>query len=167
MRFATEEDLPRIETMLRSYLQEEEDRGSPVRFTRKTLDWYRDLARAYVLGGAFGVVVLGEVDSEAGTEVAGFALSGEDPGVPRWDHSLGRVAVVWIAWVAREHRKSGIGLRMLHFGRPRLLELGFETAVMSVRTGNAEGQALTLGFGAGPAEAAYHFRLEEEPHGAR
>lgn len=166
MRFGDPEDFPRFEAMLRLYLAEEEERGSPVRFTHRTLNWYRELGRSYLWGQAHGVIVFGEVESEAGKEVAGFALSGESHDSP-WDHNLGRIAVVWIVWVATEHRKSGIASTMLRFGRSRLVEMGFETAVMSVRYGNQEGQGLTLGFGAGAAEAAYHFRLEEEPRGAR
>jgi hypothetical protein len=99
--------------------------------------------------------------------VKGFALAGEDFGQPRLDTTWGKSAVVWLVWVDPTSRKNGAGLGMLTFGRPRLLELGFEVAVMSVRHPNLEGQALTLAFGAEPEECSYVFRLKEEPHGQR
>jgi len=166
MRLATLEDLPQVELMLRGYLAEQEGDGSPVLLTRKTLDWYRDLARSYLAGSQFGVVVLGEVESEAGPEVVGFALSGES-GPPHLDTNLGKVAIVWIDWVTGEHRKSGVGLGMLLFGWPSLVEMGFDTAMMSVREGNPGGAALCRAFGAFPVEQHFHYPLKETPRGIR
>jgi len=166
VRFAEPGDLSAFEEMLRTYLKEQEA-SSPVRLTRKTVDWYRNLAHSYLKGSLFGTLVLGEVESEVGPQVVGFALAGEDLGQPRVDTTLGKVAVVWLVWVAPEHRKSLAALGMLLFGRPKLLELGFETAVMDVRENNPEGKALTLAFGAHPEEMVYHFPLKEEPRGQR
>lgn len=166
MRIATQADLPQFELMLRGYLAEQEAVGSPVLFTRMTLDWYRDLAWDYVTGSRFGVIVLGEVESEAGQEVVGFAMAGEG-GQPHLDTNLGRVAVVWIDWVAPEHRKARVGVSMLLFGWPTLLEMGFDTAAMSVREGNEQGEALCRSFGAFPVERFFHYPLKEAPRGTR
>jgi ribosomal protein S18 acetylase RimI-like enzyme len=167
MRLAVMEDWPQVELMLRGYLQEQEDVGGNVLFTRRTLDRYRDLARQYLQGHLFGIVVLGETESEAGSEVVGFTLAGEDGGTPAVDLTHGRSAVVWIAWVAREHRKSGIGLGMLLYGWPSLVEMGFQTALMAVREGNPQGEALCHAFGAKPMERSFSYELKETPHGLR
>jgi len=161
-RFATLDDMPAFETMLRAYLMEQEAHGSPVQCTRKTFNFYRDLAHFYLKGTLFGVLVLTEEEG-----VKGFALAGEDFGQPRLDTTWGKSAVVWLVWVDPTVRKTGAGLGMLTFGRSRLLELGFEVAVMSVRNQNLEGQALTLSFGAAHEESSYIFSLKEEPHGQR
>jgi len=165
MRLAGLNDLPVFEQMLRAYLAEQEDAGSPVRLTRRTVDWYRDLARAYVRGSLFGVLVLSEVEGPVGPQPVGFALAGEDLGEPRVDTMLGRTAVVWLTWVAPAHRKDGRALDMLIWGRPTLLEQGFEVASMSVREDNTQGHALCLAFGAEPVERLYRFPLKEEPRG--
>jgi len=159
-RFATTSDLPKVNHLMWRYLCEQEASGSPVRATKHTLDAYRDLARAYLAGGMFGVVVLAE--KSLGDPV-GFALAGEDVGRLRYDTTLGKVAFVWLIWVTYEFRKSGTALGMLTFGRPRLLELGFETASMSVRENNPEGQALTLAYGGVLAEREYLFALSGTP----
>jgi ribosomal protein S18 acetylase RimI-like enzyme len=158
-RLATPADLPAWEDRLRAYLLEQE-KSSPVRLTRRTLDWYRNLAHSYLKGSLFGVLVLAMKEAE----MTGFALGGEDPGTPHLDTNLGRQAVVWLVWVDPAHRQSGLGLGMLSFGRPHLVELGFETAVMSVRAANAEGVRLTEAFGARLEELIYLFPLREEPH---
>lgn len=159
-------DLQVFEEMLRRYLAEQQAAGGAVQLTRKTVDWYRDLARIYVHGSGFGVVVFAEEDGPVGRQPVGFAMAGEDLGIPRIDTTLGKVATVWITWVDPTRRKTGAGLGMLLFGRPRLLELGFETAAMSVREENTEGLALCHAFGAQPVERFLRFRLEEEPgHG--
>lgn len=173
-RFAGPDDLPAVEEMLRSFLLEQATAGSAVQVTRRTVDWHRDLARSYVRGSLFGVVVLAEVQVPGGPDsdqpcpwkVVGFVLAGEDLGQPRLDTSWGRQAVVWGAWVAPSHRKLGTALAMLSWGRPQLVEQGFATAVMSVREENAEGDALTRAFGARPVERVFRFALSEEPrHG--
>lgn len=156
MRLGTPEDLPAFEAMLRLYLLEQASAGSPVQVTRRTVDWYRDLARSYLQGSMFGVLVLAL--GPEGNPV-GFALAGEDLGTPRLDTTLGRTAVVWLAWVQPQLRKGGTALSMLHWGQPRLRDLGFRTAVMTVREGNAEGEALTRAFGAKPAERMFSCAL--------
>lgn len=165
MRFATVEDFGLIEIMLRSYLAEQEAVGSPLRFTRRTLDWYRDLIWSYLEGKESGAIVLGEVSSEAGEEVAGFAMGGESPGESPVDLSIGRMAQVWVVWVTPEHRRSGLALSMLRFGQPRLVEMGFETAVMSSRAANQQGNALCRSFGAFNVENFYQFSLGEKSNG--
>jgi len=165
MRLAALTDLPVFEVMLRAYLAEQEEAGSPVRLTRRTLDWYRDLARAYLRGSLFGVLVLSEAEGPVGPQPVGFALAGEDLGEPRVDTTIGRTAVVWLTWVAPEHRKGERALSMLRFGRPTLLEQGFEVASMSVREDNPQGHALCLAFGAESVERLYRFPLKEEPRG--
>jgi len=158
-RFAVPADLPAITLMLRAYLMEQQESGSPVLYTKRTLAAYEELARAYLAGGMFGVVVL----SYEGDRLVGFALAGEDTGGLRYDTTLGKVAFIWVVWVLPSHRKTGAGLGMLTFGRARLLELGFVTASMSVRENNPQGQALTLSYGAVPTEREYLFDLRGEP----
>ena len=159
-RAATMDDLPAFETMLRAYLREQEDSGGTMQFTRRTLDFYRDLATFYIKGALFGIVVLAN-DNQ------GFALAGEAIGQSATDHTLGKVAWVWIAWVDPTHRKESNGLGMLLWGQPFLLELGFETAAMTVLESNPSGKALTLAIGSKPVEQIYHFTLKEESHGQR
>ena len=166
--FATTKELPAIERMIRLYLAEQEDSGSPVQLTKRTVDAYRLLASSYLVGSLFGVVVLAYVETaEAAPELVGFALAGEEISPLAFDTTLGRVAFVWQVWVAPEHRKAGAGLGMLTFGRPRLLELGFQTASMSVRAENQESRALCEAFGAKLVELNLHYPLKEEPHGRR
>ena len=166
--FATTKELPAIERMIRLYLAEQEDNGSPVQLTKRTVDAYRLLASSYLVGSLFGVVVLAILETaEAAPETVGFALAGEDIGLPRFDTSLGRLAQVWIDFVEPAYRKSGAGIGMLLFGRSRLLELGFETAAMSVREGNTAGRALTEAYGSRFVERLYHFSLKEEPNGRK
>jgi GNAT superfamily N-acetyltransferase len=161
MRLATDlEDLQLFEPLLRYYLKEQEAIGSPVQFTRRTLDRYRDLARDYVTGGASGVLVLAEEDGD----VVGFTLAGEAP-LPAVDLSHPKTAVVWIAWMKPEHRKQGTALSMLRYGEPFLIEQGFEMAAMTVREGNAQGMALSRSFGAEPVETALHAALKGGAHG--
>lgn len=165
-RHALPEHLPALEEMIRSYLLEQATAGSPTRVTRRTVDWYRDLARSYLRGSLFGSVVVAEVEGPAGPQVVGFAMAGEDLGTPRVDTDLGKVAVVWLVWVRPEHRKLGTALSMLSYGRPRLVEQGFVTAAMGVRTGNSESHALCRAYGAQPEETVYHAPLNKEPgHG--
>ena len=160
-RFA---DLAEFDRMLRSYLREEENRGSPVKFTVQTLDSYRKLAGAYLRGSLAGVIVFAEEDGKT----VGFALAGEDTASSGIETTLGRVAFVWIAWVEESHRKAGVGLSMLKYGRPRLLDLGFQTASMNTREGNPEGEALCAAYGAQEVERVYHVPLAREPgHGQR
>ena len=161
LRFAHFQDLKKLDPMLRDYLHEQREAGSPVLPTQRTFNAYRDMARAYLSGSLFGVLVLAE---DEGTPV-GFVLAGENTsGGTRFDTSLGKVAYVWLVWVAPHVRKHGVGLSMLSFGRPRLVELGFNVAAMTVREDNTEGQALTLAFGASPTEREFLFDLAEKPH---
>lgn len=150
--------------MLRHYLSEQEKVGT-VRLTRRTLDVYRDIGRSYTSGGLFGTLVFAERDSGVGPQPFGFALAGEDFTGLRLDTTLGRVAFVWLVWVTPSERQTGAGLAMLLFGRPRLLELGFETASLGVREGNTEGHALSRAFGATVNERQYLFPLKEAPGG--
>jgi ribosomal protein S18 acetylase RimI-like enzyme len=101
-----------------------------------------------------------------GPQPVGFALAGEAPFIPWVDTEHGRTATVWIAWVEPRMRQKGIALGMLAFGEPRLLELGFEIAAMSVREENPEGQKLSEAFGAKPLERFYHYTLGNS-HGRR
>lgn len=157
-RLATLEDFPAFETMLRACLVEEEMAGGQVLATRKTLDHYREMARHYLSGRLFGILILAEDPGPIG-----FVLTGEDAGSKVVDTPTGKVAYVWQAWVDPTHRKSGVGIGMLVWGRPMLVEMGFQTAVMSVLESNPEGQALTLSFGAKAVDRVYHFPLKEEP----
>lgn len=151
MRLATFNDTPAVVGMLRRFLAEQEDLGSPVRLTTRTLDEYRDLARSYMMGSRFGLVVL---------DTHGMVIIGEDTGAPRFDTTLGKLAVVWIAYVVPEARDKKLALSMLHFALPHVRDLGFDTAVMGVREGNAAGRALTEGFGAQLTERIYHYSLK-------
>jgi hypothetical protein len=147
--------------MLRTYFLEQRAMGSPVLVTQRTLDFYRGLARSYIGGSLFGGLAL------AGEPAHAFLLGGEDPGQPPLDLDLGRVAMVWLIWVAPEHRQTRLALDLLSWGRHRLLEWGFETALMCVRDDNVAGLALTHAFGARPEERIYRFPLREEPGGVR
>jgi len=162
-RFAERfQDLAPFDAMLRAYLREEENLGSPVRLTVQTLDSYRKLAGAYVRGAMAGVIVFAEEDGRP----VGFAMAGEDTAASGIETTLGRVAFVWIAWVEEAHRKAGVGLSMLKYGRPRLLDLGFQTASMNTREGNSVGEALCAAYGAREVERVYHVPLAREPgHG--
>lgn len=159
LRFGTVLDLPAFEEMLRSFLLEQAGAGSPIQVTRRTVDWYRDLAHSYLKGGLFGGLALAEAEGPVGPQPVGFVLWGEDPGVPRLDTDLGRVAVVWLIWVRPEHRKLSTALRLLHFGEPEAVKLGFKTALMNIRTDNTEGQALARAFGARPVEMVLRWGL--------
>lgn len=161
IRFGRQSDLPAFELALRSYLLEQRTLGSPVRVTRQTVDFYRGLCESYLRGSLFGFLILAE---EAG-RLVGFVLVGEDTGPPVLDTSLGRMAIVWLTWVAEPFRKTRLALGMLRFGRPRAVELGFETASMLVREGNLQGSALARAFGAKPAEQILHFQIKEESDG--
>lgn len=161
IRFGRQSDLPAFELALRSYLLEQRKTGSPVRVTRQTVDFYRGLCENYLRGSLFGFLILAE---EAG-RLVGFVLVGEDTGPPRLDTALGREAAVWLAWVAEPFRKTGLGIGMLRFGLPRAVELGFETATMTVREENQEGLALCRAFGARVAERLLIFPVREESDG--
>jgi ribosomal protein S18 acetylase RimI-like enzyme len=161
-RFAELSEMPLFESMLRLFLQEQQDSGSPVLFTRKTLDWYRDLGRLYLTGQRLGFVVLGEIESEAGSQVAGFTLAGEELGPPRFDTTLGKTGIIWLIWVAPEHRKSRLGLEMLYSLVEPGREAGFDTAILAVHESNQAGMAITHAFGAAPAERVFHFRVSKE-----
>lgn len=152
-------DTSAYDEMLRHYLMEDQKAGSPVRMTRRTLDFYRDLARGYLIGSTSGVLVFAQEDSAVGPQPVGFTLAGESPFIPWIDTEHGKTATVWIAWVEPRFRNKGSALAMLAFGEPRLLELGFEIAAMSVREENPSGQALSLSFGAKPIERFYHYTL--------
>lgn len=160
LRLATSKDLPQVELMIRRYLAEAEKASPRVRLNRRSVDRYRDLALAYVRGSLAGVVVI------AGTEKpVGLAMGGEDLGQPYLDGGWGRTATVWIAWVAPEARQSGLALKMLYWGLPHLVELGFDTALMGVLETNTAGRALTEAFGAQLTERLYAYPLKEKPHG--
>ena len=159
IRLATKDDMPAFVLLLRECLLEEEIMGQQVLATRRTVEHYREFAWQYVTGGLFGVLVLAE-DNGA---IRGFALAGEDTGDRRVESTSGRVAYIWQAYTSPSYRKDGVALSLLIWGRPFLLEMGFETAVMSVLESNLEGQALTLSFGAKPVDRVYHFALKEEP----
>lgn len=160
-------DLSAYDELLRRYLMEETKAGSPVRMTRRTLDFYRDLARGYLIGSDFGVLVFADEDTAVGPQPVGFALAGGSPFIAWIDTEHGKTATVWITWAEPRLRQQGIGLGMLAFGEPRLLELGFEIAAMSVREENPSGQALSLAFGAKPIERFYHYTLGGTIHGRR
>lgn len=160
-------DLAAFDEMLRGYLLEEEKAGSPVRLTVRTLEFYRSLAFAYTIGSLFGTLVFAEAESPVGGQPIGFALAGESGMPPALDLAHGRTAQVWITWVDPAHRQGGVGLGMLAFGEPRLLELGFELASMSFREGNELGEKLGRSFGAFPVERFYHYRLGGTDHGRR
>jgi ribosomal protein S18 acetylase RimI-like enzyme len=163
LRFATLEDFPDIERLLRLYLAEQEDGGSVVRFTLRTLDAHRDMIRQYLTGQMLGIVRIAE--DEEGNAV-GFGYAGEDHGPCPYDTTLGKVANVWVMWVAEGHRKQGAALEMLTSSQERFAELGFDTAMMTVREGNEEGLQLSLAFGAQPLERILYFR-RGEPYGQR
>ena len=149
-------DLPAFEVMLRRYLLEQRKDGSPVRVTKKTVDFYRELADSYLRGSLFGGLVL----AEEGGQLAGFVLGGEDTGGgSRLDTDLGRVLIVWAIWVEKTHRKVGTALTMLRFAQLKSLELGFEVAVMSVREENKQGLALVRAMGVQPVERIFTFRF--------
>lgn len=167
-RFATAgPDLSCFDELLRRYLMEESKAGSPVRMTRRTLDFYRDLARGYLIGAESGVLVFAGEDSAVGPQPVGFALAGGSPFFPWIDTEYGKTATVWIAWMEPRFRQKGTALGMLAFGEPQLLEMGFEVAAMSVREENPSGQALSLAFGAKPIERFYHYTLGGTEHGRR
>ena len=164
-RFAQVEDMLAYEEMLRHFLLEQEKAGSPVRLTRRTLNFYRDLAFGYVIGAEPGVVVFALHDTPAGPQPIGFTVAGQAaPDI--LDTTHGKIATVWITWVDPAHRRKDLGIGMLLYGEPRLVELGFETAAMTFREDNPEGRALGIAFGAVPIERYYHYRLGS-PHGQR
>lgn len=158
-------DLEEFTRMLRLYLKEQHGSSDhPVLVTRRNVDTFRDLARAYLGGGMFGVVVF----ALHGDEVIGFTLAGEDWSTPWLDTTWGKQAQVWVVWVRPEDRATGAALGMLSFGRPRLVELGFKAAFMSVWEENKPGHALCHAFGAKLVDRIYTFPLAEEPkHGSR
>lgn len=158
-RLATYADLESVSNLLRYYLQEQWASGDPIIPTNRSVQTYHDLVRGYINGSSFGIVILAEQQGE----VVGFVLTGEHPSRNAFDTTLGKVAVVWIAWTHPAHRKGGTALGMLSFGRPHLVAMGFQTATMTVRSNNEQGRALTLAFGAEPAESTYLFPLAEEP----
>lgn len=170
LSLATPADIPRLTEATRQYLTEQAKLGGTVLLTPRTLDFYRDLLRSYLMGSLFGTVVIAE---DPDRHLAGFALAGEPTSPPSIDTSYGKMLVVWLVWVAPEHRQSGLGLKMLLYGQPYAVSQGFETAVMHVREGNPMGQGLTESFGATPHEQAYLFDLsrpggqpsEVTPHG--
>jgi len=165
MRIAGPEDFPAFDTMLRSFLGEQETReGCRMLFTRRTLERYRELARGYLSGQRFGGVVLGEIETEAGHELAGFALCGEDDGPTAVDMTFGKIAILWMVWISPEHRKSGLGFAMLQYALPTLVEMHFDTVLMSVREGNAEGDALRRAMGALPMERCFSYAVKEGSH---
>lgn len=151
MRFATVEDYPAVVEMIRAFLAEQEEQGSPVPLTARNLDVYRSLAWSYLTGLRFGVVVLDD---------DGFGIAGED-GPGRFETSHGKTATIWLIWVRASGRKSHKAMEMLRFGIPRMLEFGFERVVMSVRDGNEAGRMLTEGFGAKLIERVYEHSLKE------
>lgn len=160
-------DLSAYDELLRRYLMEDSKAGSPVRMTRRTLDFYRDLARGYLIGQTSGLLIFAEEDTAVGPQPVGFTLTGESPFLPWIDTEHGKTATVWIAWVEPRFREKAVGIGMLAFGEPRLLELGFEIAAMSVREKNQAGQALSIAFGAEPIERFYHYTLGGGPHHGR
>ena len=160
-RLAQYADLGAVESMLRYYLQEQWTSGDPIVPSNRSVQVFQDLARSYINGSGFGVVVLAH---EPGQEApVGFVLAGEHPGATVFDTVLGKVAVIWIAWTHPAHRKAGLGLGMLSFVRPHLVGMGFLTATMTVRDGNEMGNAISLAFGAKPTERVYFYTLPEEP----
>jgi GNAT superfamily N-acetyltransferase len=152
VRLAGSEDLTQLGQLIRAYLREQAAEGGPVRFTQTSLDWYRNLARSYLLGSLFGAVTI----AEGG---AGFAMGGEDPGTPRLDTDHGRTAVVWIAYVEPAYRKTGLAIALLACGLPKIVEMGFKTAMMGVLEGNQAGHGLCRAFGAELTERSYRFTL--------
>lgn len=167
-RFATPgPDLSAFDELLRKYLMEDQKNGSPVRMTRRTLDFYRDLARGYLIGHSFGILVFADEDTAVGPQPIGFTLAGDSPFFPWIDTEHGKTATVWISWVEPRFREKRTALGMLAFGEPKLLELGFEIAAMSVREENPGGQALSLAFGAKPLERFYHYTLGGTERGRR
>jgi len=151
-RLATPEDLPVVTTMIREFLLEQHKDGSPVLVSRLSVEFYRDLARSYVTGSLAGVVALDDT---------GFAMMGEDWGLPRIDSSLGRAAIVWCVWVTPSERRHHRMLELLRFAEGQLQELGFELGVMHVREANTAGRALSEAFGATLVERVYHYDLSK------
>jgi hypothetical protein len=160
-------DLSAFDEMLRRYLMEEAKAGSPVRMTRRTLDFYRDLARGYLIGAEAGLLVFAEDETAVWPQPTGFTLAGAGPWLTWIDTEHGKTATVWITWMEPRFRKKGAALGMLAFGEPKLLDLGFEVAAMSVREENPSGQKLSLAFGAQPIERFYHYALGVTEHGRR
>ena len=161
-RLATRDDWPRIDPLLRAFLVEHRLGGSAAVVSARNVENYRRLAEDYLHGRIPGVVVLAHEDNR----LVGFALAGE-PQAPGWlELDGGKTAVVWIAYVDPAYRKKGVALGMLVWGRPHLLELGFETATMGVREDNEVALALCRAFGARASERLLRFPLNEEPgHG--
>ena len=135
--------------------------GSHVTVCRQNLNVYRDLARSYLKGSLFGVAVLAE---QAG-ELVGFGLAGEDWDEPRLDLDVGKIVHIWILWVREDFRRSGLGLEILNAGLPTILDMGFETAHMTVLNDNLGGDGISLAFGAQPAERVYLCPLGDRKHG--
>jgi hypothetical protein len=60
-----------------------------------------------------------------------------------------------------DYRRSGLMMKMLVFGQPYAVAMGFETAVMSVREGNPMGLGLAEAFGSTLNERSLVFDLSQ------
>ncbi len=159
IRLATTADRASIDTMIRLYLVEQRQIGNPVQVTRQTVSAYRDLSEHYLTGRIPGLVI---VASEEDGTLCGLVLAGDLVNPMGIESDYGRQAVVSLAWVQQTHRKTRLGLEMLVWGRPLLVELGFDTATMAIREGNEAGMALARSFGAVPSETLLTYPLREE-----
>jgi hypothetical protein len=151
LRAATLEDLKQVRRLVWEFLKEHDPDGCPGRLSQ-----LQDLGLAYLRGDVRGAVVLAE--GGRGMVIGGAAR--EDPPATE-------TCQVWVAWTHPDERKTGLALAMLHWGRHRMLELGFTKALMGIVEGNAGGQELARAYGAKPMERLYSFPLLEEPHGQR
>ena len=156
MRLATPADLPLVTSMIREFLLEQWKAGAPVCVSHKNLEVYRDLARCYLTGSLFGVVVLDE-DGQA------FVLAGEESGPPRFETTLGKTATLWAAWTSPELRQHGRAKEMVLFACERLSELGIDTLVMASREQNPASQAGAKAIGATLEERVYYRSLKGPP----
>lgn len=148
LRVATLDDLGLVRRLVWQFLQEH-DEGEPTR-----VSMLQDLGLAYLRGDVRGAVVLAGEDR--GMVIGGAGR--EDP--PATD-----TCQVWVAWTHPDERQTGLALAMLHWGQPRMVELGFTKARMGIVDSNVGGQELARAFGAQPVERLFSFPLVEDPDG--
>lgn len=162
-RLAALGDLPFLAQANWAWLQEQAASGGPLVPSVRSQRVHMDLVESYLRGEREGIAILAE---KAGHPL-GATFAGEPWSAGSYETRYGRVATVWLVWVAPEARRAGVGLAMLAWGRPHLLMRGFESAACTTLVGGTGGPELAQAYGIRPIETLYHISLKEEPRGQR
>lgn len=127
--------------------------------SKRSLDWYMGLFRAYVTDSIPGVALVAEEDDMV---VGGLLAGGTGERLP-WDSAFGHIAHGWGTSVRESYRGRSVASLLYSEAIPMLRDLGFDSYLGAFHCSNAGGQALLRKFGARPIQTSTCISLKEKP----